>query len=355
MRSIDWLRGIAVIFMIECHTLYLLNPVHDRDPLRLILNTINGLPAPSFILCAGLSLGLVCSRIETTWSALILRYQRTLKRIGIVLVSSLLIKHVHWDVFHIPERFFWPNVLDCIAISLFIIATITLFLPYRRMVLMAIAVLLFAIAPLVQKPLTFGFFTPLINNSVYIDTWPLVPWCGYGCIGAIIGLSAKRSDGSSRLSLLFLILGITGLAVAVGWPFLDLLYLPKHSAFFITNAGERCAYIGLLGLLLCQLERITPSCPTLQSNPITAVLELYSRQSLVAYIGHLLIFYGFWIIRPYNRFHQQTDWPTYLILCLSLMGATAILCYLFDQAPKLLGKIALLQPKPVAPRYDSTP
>ena len=105
-----------------------------------------------------------------------------------------------------------------------------------------------------QKPHTYGFFTPLINNSIYSDTWPLVPWAGYACLGAIIGLSMKKNNGQSRLPLLFLILCISGWITSIFWPFFDLLYLPKYTGFYITNAGEQCMYIGLVGFLLCLLE-----------------------------------------------------------------------------------------------------
>ena len=54
--------------------------------------------------------------------------------------------------------------------------------------------------------------------------------------------------------------------------------------------------------------------------------------SLIAFIGHLLLFYGVWKFRPFNPFHQKTDWAGYIGLTLVLMLLTAAVCYAFDNA-----------------------
>src|SRR5437667_125911 len=56
--AIDWLRGLAVLVMIQCHAMALLKPELRSGPFYGVLTWIDGLVAPAFILAAGFSLSL---------------------------------------------------------------------------------------------------------------------------------------------------------------------------------------------------------------------------------------------------------------------------------------------------------
>src|SRR6185436_14639841 len=54
--AVDWLRGLAVLVMIQCHAMVLLLPELRATHTAAVLYRIDGLVAPSFILAAGFSL-----------------------------------------------------------------------------------------------------------------------------------------------------------------------------------------------------------------------------------------------------------------------------------------------------------
>jgi hypothetical protein len=63
--AFDWLRGVAVLVMIQTHALVLLLPAIHQQALFKNIVRIDGLVAPSFIFSAGFSLGLVQVRARS--------------------------------------------------------------------------------------------------------------------------------------------------------------------------------------------------------------------------------------------------------------------------------------------------
>ncbi len=329
---IDWMRGLSVLFMVECHSLYFLHPSHDGDAARRYLQQLNGLLAPQFILTAGFSIALVCGRIgRLAAEDRGARFRKTLRRIGQVMLVSVWLKLIYWNFTVYPNRLLWVNVLDCIAMSLLVILPIVLYCPFRRLILLAGAVAFFTVVPLVQSPKAFGAFTGFINNSLYPDTWPLIPWAGYAFIGALLGLRMARVGKLSSLWLSFLALLGLGLLVVwlarpIGWLYGD------NPAWLVVNAAERIWRIGAIGLLLLTLEMLASSRPVLFRNPIIWTIELFSRQSLYAFALHLVFLFGMGRFRPFNRFHQSTDWRLYVVLTLAVVACTGICCVLIENA-----------------------
>ena len=59
IHAFDWLRGLAVLVMIQTHALVLLLPsIHAQAFFKKLVN-VDGLVAPSFIFSAGFALALV--------------------------------------------------------------------------------------------------------------------------------------------------------------------------------------------------------------------------------------------------------------------------------------------------------
>ena len=59
VRAFDWLRGLAVLVMVETHAMVLLRKELLATRAAGVLDYVNGLVAPSFIFAAGFSLALV--------------------------------------------------------------------------------------------------------------------------------------------------------------------------------------------------------------------------------------------------------------------------------------------------------
>ena len=119
---VDQLRGWAVIVMIEVHCV---NVWMHWTQVPSWLHFINGLVAPSFILCAGYSLALSTFKTDGTLRP----FLPTAKRLGFILICAYLL-HIpgltlaECTVFSTAQRlraFCQIDVLQCIVFSLLIL------------------------------------------------------------------------------------------------------------------------------------------------------------------------------------------------------------------------------------------
>ena len=338
IQSVDWLRGGAVAVMVAAHSLAFLSPAHDDDPIRANLNVINGLPAPAFLFAAGFSLALVTARGERTgppkrarpvWNS---RPSRSLRRVGVVFLASLLLRHVQWDAFNHLDRFAWVDVLSCIALMLVATWVVLFALPNRTRVasLAGLSTIAIVAAPWVESPRTFGWATTLVNNAREPNTWPLVPWAAYGWLGAIVGLRAAASDAPRRALFDALAwLAIVGVALLVAAGPVVRAIDPRVGAWIIANLGDRLWRIAVvtMAMLMIEARRHGPA------GRVERWLNLLSRQALVAYCGHQVLLFGWSWFRPFNRFLYREDWPVTLALIVAMLAATTLACAIVDRRP----------------------
>ena len=120
VRAFDWLRGIAVLVMIQTHALALLRPSLRQGSFWQTLQWIDGLVAPSFILAAGFALALVQVRSATQPGGRGRRVRRTLRRLGEVLAVGTLVNWMWFPIFREPRWIFRVDILQCIGLALLI-------------------------------------------------------------------------------------------------------------------------------------------------------------------------------------------------------------------------------------------
>ena len=118
VKAFDWLRGLAVLVMIECHAMVLLHKELLATRAASVMDWLNGLVAPSFIFAAGFSLALVQVRTARSGGARGARFLRTLRRIGEVLAVGTLINYVWFPVWVEPAWLLRVDILQCIGVSL---------------------------------------------------------------------------------------------------------------------------------------------------------------------------------------------------------------------------------------------
>jgi uncharacterized membrane protein len=329
VRSIDWMRGVSVLLMIVAHCLIFLDSTHNDDAVRGYFNEINGLPAPAFLLAAGFSLAFVFSRDESDVARRSARLRKSLGRIGQVLVASLLLRHVMWDAFRNPHTLLWVDILTCIALMLLTTWGALAFVrgPARAVVLAVLAAAAFVAAPFVEAPQTFGPVTGLINNALHVNTWPLVPWAAYGWVGAVIGLAAGRAQSTvGAMCMSFGALVVVGLMMSLSGPLVRLVDA-EANPYMLTNAGTRLWKLGVVGVLMLAFERGGEK----PWPNVGRLIDLLSRQSLVAYVGHLILIFGYWKFQPLNLFIGNVGWAGYLALTLMVLAGTTGLCLLVER------------------------
>lgn len=330
VQAFDWLRGLAVLFMVQCHALDLLTPEATKLPLFNQLIRLDGLVAPAFTFAAGFSLALVQCRsaLQAGRGA---RIRRSLRRIGEVLAIATLVNFVWFPLFREPKWLIRLDILHCVGLSLLVmLLPIALLAPRPKLlqgVMFVVAMGIFFVAPLTEKNLwPFDWLLNMTSGS----TFPLMPWAGYVALGASTGAVCARGDFKGLLLWLGALILLGG---AIWWASkpMEALY-PPH-AFWVTNPAN-CAQrwtkvlVILVGLLLVEKSR-----PAVAKTPPIRFLAVFGASSLAAYFFHemLLFFPRF----SFSKFwDDQASWPVYWLLLTLVLALTFGLVVVTDRLYK---------------------
>lgn len=323
VKSFDWLRGIAVVVMIQTHALSLLQPGLRRGPGFARLQFVDGLVAPSFILAAGFSLALVQVR-GARIGGRGRRALKSLRRIGEVLAVACAMTWIWFPVFREPKWLLRIDILSCIGLSL--LAALPLFagLAHRPRALaaasLALALAVFLAAPAAGRirSLPLAHFTGTSSGSVF----PLFPWSGYvflgGALGALCALGSPRAIAGS---IGFLSATGAGLYAAARWL---LAAYPAGGYYLCVNHAERWVLVLAFALVLSGLENGLRG--RWQASAPMRFIEVFGTSSLAAYFGHEVMLY--WpVILGFSfhaRFGDRLSWPAYAGMTLLLVGLTFV-------------------------------
>jgi uncharacterized membrane protein len=279
----DWLRGIAVLVMVQTHTMGFLTAIDRASPLARFIDRVDGLVAPAFLFTAGFSLGLVQLRRPTAATRLL-----SLRRIAEVLAVASLINVIWFPVFRAPSWLLRLDILHCVGLSLLMTLALVSALSQRPTLALlgclSASLVLFGISPLLETPpAPWGRLLSHRSDSLF----PLLPWAAYVFLGATAGVVAARWPsllGRWLLSLFAL--------SAVAWSLYGSLAraYPPHD-YWVTNpanAGQRLTCVLGLALALWWWERHQPQ-PSLSLRLFTFL----GTASLAAYFWHeMLLFLG---------------------------------------------------------------
>ena len=335
VRAFDWLRGIAVLVMIQTHALSLLRPDLHAGGLFERLQWIDGLVAPAFIFAAGFAMALTQVRaaasVDSSPGARARRFRKTLRRIGEVIAVATLMQWMWFPLVQEPKWLLRIDILMCIALSLLIALPILSVLAPRprllSLVALALAALVFGIAPLGEG--IGGFWGHFLSNKSG-SGFPLLPWAGYVYLGAAVG--AATALGGRRAAALWL-LGIcaAGIAIWIATPFFQSAY-GAHD-FWVTNpanCARRFTQVTGVALLLLALERVAGA--TLQRSIPIRFIEVFGTSSLAGYFYHeSLLFYRIGGVSFHALWGDKTDWPVYWGLVALLIAMTFALTWLTDR------------------------
>ncbi|HUL45337.1 MAG TPA: heparan-alpha-glucosaminide N-acetyltransferase domain-containing protein [Bacteroidota bacterium] len=302
---IDLLRGWAVFVMIETHVYNaLLRPDLKDQGVFKVLTFINGLVAPAFLFCAGVALAIVLRKRWEDHKSLRKPFWKYLFRLLFILIVGY---SLHLPFFSLSRLrgitdpnvwlpFFQADILQTIAVGLFILTLLIPILRNRKAVVWCTVLLtLFVI-----------YFSPVIRNLDYSGApqwlspyftmqvksqFPLFPWMAFLSVGTLIGFwfLGMKEKGRERAfvnqSLALAVVAIVGSLVAEVLPitiYPDLNFWNASPQFFFVRCG---IVVGALDLLWLYENRRTVS----QNSVIT----LFGKESLLVYCVHLLIVYGY--------------------------------------------------------------
>ena len=338
VQAFDWLRGLAVLFMIQCHAMVLLLPALKDEPLFRTLVRLDGLVAPSFIFSAGFSLALVqvrgalrLSSGQAASGARSTRVKKTLRRIGEVLAVATLVNFVWFPIFREPKWLVRLDILHCIGLSLLLALPVLVLLAPKpkllRWVTLGLAALVFGISPLFEQAPPLDWLLNTSSGSVFA----LLPWAGYLYLGASAGATAGLGDLWALVRWIVMI-GFFGAAIWIATPWFKELY-PPHN-FWVTNPAN-CAqrWTVIMGVLLLLLWFEQKGARFVKSAPIRFI-SAFGGTSMAAYFFHeMLLYYRLPFIGfSFSAFWGKScGWPKYWALTAVLIGCTYVLVLLTDQ------------------------
>ena len=325
IKAFDWLRGLAVLFMIETHALVLLRPELRASPAGRHLDWFNGLVAPSFIFAAGFSLALV--QVRGAQGARWPRARRSLRRIGEVLAVGLLINAIWFPWRQQPGWLLRMDILPCIGVSLLLAMPLLVGLSRRPTLLSALA-LLIALGLFLSTPYTDSLTGPwadvLSKHGPHDALFPLLPWMGYVFLGASVGALAAGASVQRIQLFLAAIAGFGALLYFLS-PFFKATYPPtmlygsspgNHGQRFLSVA------LALMGLLWLESQLSERGRKSLGVR----FVELLGVNSLAGYFFHeMLIYYQIRGISLAGLAKDTLGWGLYFVSWVGLVLITSLI------------------------------
>jgi uncharacterized membrane protein len=288
-RDIDWMRGIAVLCMIEHHTFdaFLRADLHGSTADR-AFRYIGGLAAPGFLFLAGLAMMLALEKQAGKGVAIRAAALAGVRRGLLILAGAYLFRFQEWafafgaapatDLLRI-------DVLNCIGIAL-VAVSLLWWLGARRIVaFLAVAAAVILLTPIVSAAdLSFlpQHLADYLNGRQPRALFALFPWIAHAFTGAAAGLALARTRSEVKTIAVF-----AGLAFAAWLLPQPAVWSDAAPAVFLLRDGLA---VGLL--CACWLaDRFLPR------SSFSGPLLVLGRHSLLVYWVHVEIVYGRWFWR----------------------------------------------------------
>jgi uncharacterized membrane protein len=296
---IDWLRGVAIILMIQAHAIdsWLLPDARGGRFYRWS-QFLAGAPAPLFLFLAGLSLVLVTTRMADRGAtqAAIVRdaARRGLQVIGYALAFRVLVFAT--SGFTDARNLLRADVLNCIGLSM--LACAILVVPLRSWAGRLTAAVLVTLAFCLLTPLAWDSLpASLLPMPLYVYIsgrpplafFPLFPWAAYCSAGVAAGLIVVRGMAQKREGRALSLLTAVGAALlALGMALDRLPSVYPQDDFWHTSPSFFWMRTGVVLLLM----GLAYAWHLLPFSHWPSALRQMGRTSLLIYWVHVEIAYG---------------------------------------------------------------
>jgi len=211
---LDWLRGLAVLLMIQVHaTNSFLDPGFQNTLWWNLSQFLGGLAAPLFLFTAGVSIALVFDRLVEKGATSTDLLKRTLRRSAWILLLAYAFRIeqvVTWFPYGHWEDVWKIDILNCIAASSLTAGFAAALLKDRKKnaaLLACTGAAIVLLAPLIAPVRSGvpGLLLSYINGNGRLDYFTFFPWAGYTFAGGAAGylLIASRKAGREYAFMLW--------------------------------------------------------------------------------------------------------------------------------------------------------
>jgi uncharacterized membrane protein len=294
---LDWLRGLALVIMIECHVFNSFARMDVRNGgLYALSQFTGGMAGPLFLFMAGMTFAFQMDRLERKQTSARGRSVSCLRRAGYILGVAYLIRITNWATS-------WPHagweeitrvdILNSMGLAMAAFSLAALSAGGRRIraVLLA-AVGIAAVSPLVANlnwagipSLVHEYLAPGFGNG-HFPFFPCASYLGFGMVaGAAVRLTeAARMDRLMQWAVL-----IGGSSILAGQYVSNLPYAVYPKSNFWTDSPTLIFIrVGISLVLLAACYMWTAYCV----GPGWSWMQCLGKNSLMVYWIHLMLVYG---------------------------------------------------------------
>ena len=326
LAYLDWMRGIAVLIMIPCHTFNAFTQLELRKEAAYILSQfIGGMAAPLFLFLAGVTFAFQMEKLDRSGAAWHIRLRTMARRAGYIVLLAYLFRAsaMFSTVFSLNLASFWKvDILNSMGVGLVLLSAVTLWPARTRPQFAAVLGLAIASAtPLLRAGIPPDWGIPQIRNYLVADPsrFPLFPWSAYLAFGIATGSVLRRvREEMLERTLLWIALG--GLVIAWGAQHVSNLSFSLYDSvsFWIDSPALILIRTGLMLLILGAAYVWTEYLV----GPRLGWIQAFGRTSLMVYWVHVVLVYGA-IGQPWKR--QFSIWQTtaVTVLVIALMAGLA--------------------------------
>lgn len=311
LLALDWFRFLAVALMVQGHTFYevLEQSVKDADWYSWH-RYVHGFTAPMFYFSSGLAFGVTTLRGFSSHFGLTSASKKRYERYAMLLLIGYGMQAGDFSARALVTGSdaaraaqLAVNTLQNIGVTLLLaqlLVAATRTVARYRVAILALAAFFVLLAPLAWRadlsrwPVAIAAYVTDRTGSLF----PLFPWSGYALAGILVAIGLTAGDGRSiRADAPTFLLRVGLVLAVVGKLFGELqrhgpldLFGPhnywKTSPFFFLQR------LGMIVLVFAALAIVERRASPIPSSRALRTIENVAQETLVIYVGHLLLLYG---------------------------------------------------------------
>ena len=292
---LDWMRGLAVLIMIQCHVFNSFTRLDLRQDGPYVLSQfVGGMAAPLFLFLAGLTLAFQMEGQDRRGASSARKWIAALRRAGYILAIAYIFRFTNW-IFSRPlppfETMLRVDILNCMGFGLAVLSPVATWrIESRARLTAALGFLIAALSPVVNAIDWSGVPGPLRNYFVPSHlAFAFFPCASYLAFGLSAGTILRRlpPDRTER-TMQWAVLAGLGL-VATGQYFSSLPYsLYPKSNFWIDSPALPVIRLGLILAMLSGAYLWTE----FGSGKGWSWVQTLGKTSLMVYWVHVVLVYG---------------------------------------------------------------
>jgi uncharacterized membrane protein len=302
---LDWMRGLAVVIMIQCHTFNSFTRLDLREGGPYVLTQfIGGMAAPLFLLMAGMTTAFQMESLERREPNPLRRWAISLKRAAYILAIAFTFRFTNW-LFSVPHaglaELTKVDILNCMGVAMAVLAAGAAFRGNARIRFAVGAGLVIAALSPVMTNLPWSGTPALLQEYLVPGAgrgrFPFFPCAAYVAFGQAIGAMVKRA-AAERFERLMLWSMLIGFAMVFGGQYFSNIPYSVYtkSSFWSDSPALIVIRVGICLMIMAGAYLWTEYCV----GAGWSWMQAMGKNSLMVYWVHVMIVYGS-LVTPIKR------------------------------------------------------